>query len=61
MQYSSEFLVMHLRDADLRNAELELERRRQAVERDHRDGEMPEASVTRRHRRPARAARLALR
>ncbi|WP_308798345.1 hypothetical protein [Agromyces silvae] len=62
MQHSAELLVMHLHDADLRHAEQELERRRQAGERAAADGDSPEASVTRRRHRPAaRTPRLALR
>lgn len=61
MQHSAELLVMQLHDADLRRADLELERRREAAERVAADGGSPETSVRRRQRDAARAPRLALR
>lgn len=61
MQFSAELLVMQLHDADLRRAELELERRRRAAERVAVDGGSPESSVKRRGRSAPRAPRLALR
>lgn len=60
MQYSADLLVMHVHDADVRRAEVELDRRRQAAERATAPGAATEASA--RHRRhSARAPRLALR